>query len=205
MLIFLLLFFVIQPKLKAQAAEAEQLKLDIEKLLQLRSMLSNLQRGYEILNKGYNTIKNISEGNFNLHQNFLNSLLEVSPSVRSYRSIQDIVSTQIQLVDEYKALFRTINGSEQFSSEEIHYVANVYKNLIKESLNNLNALSTVITDGVLRMSDAERLSALDTIYKRSIDELVFFKHFSSQATVLALQRLRANNDVHSVKSMYGLK
>ena len=65
-LIFFLPFFS-----KGQAFETEQLLLDVQKLSQLRQMLADLKKGYEIVYKGYSTIKNISQGSFNLHQAFL--------------------------------------------------------------------------------------------------------------------------------------
>ena len=57
--IFLLLLYV--PCLsQAQTYEAEQLLFDVQKLSQLKQMLADLKKGYEIVYKGYSTIKNIS-------------------------------------------------------------------------------------------------------------------------------------------------
>src|SRR5664279_4463076 len=86
----------------SQSQEAKQLLLDVEKLAQLKNILTDLKKGYEIVSGGYNAIKNISEGNFNLHAVFLNSLLEISPTVKKYRRIVDIVSTQLKIVSQYK-------------------------------------------------------------------------------------------------------
>ncbi len=55
-------------KVSAQADELAELALDIEKLAQFKQILSDLKKGYEILFGGYNTIKNISKGNFELHK-----------------------------------------------------------------------------------------------------------------------------------------
>src|SRR4051812_4125515 len=77
---------------KAQEQEIQQLLLDVEKLAQLKNILTDLKKGYEILSGGYQTIKNISEGNFNLHQTFLDGLLQVSPVVRNYKRVADIIS-----------------------------------------------------------------------------------------------------------------
>ena len=51
-----------------QAQELEELALDIEKLAQFKQILSDMKKGYTILSGGYNTIKNLSQGNFNLHK-----------------------------------------------------------------------------------------------------------------------------------------
>ena len=84
----------------AQADEIAQLVLNIEKLAQFKQILSDMKKGYEILSGGYNTIKNISEGNFSLHKAFLDGLMEVSPTVRNYRRVADITNYQIVLVKD---------------------------------------------------------------------------------------------------------
>src|SRR5690242_21852837 len=83
-----------------QSQEAKQLLLDVEKLAQLKQMLASMKKGYDILHKGYTSIKNISEGNFNLHKTFLDGLLQISPAVRKYKKIADIIDFQIKIVKE---------------------------------------------------------------------------------------------------------
>ncbi|HUQ67577.1 MAG TPA: hypothetical protein VM101_15550, partial [Flavitalea sp.] len=51
----------------SQSDEAQQLLLNVEKLTQLKKILNDMYKGYKIVSKGYNTIKDISEGNFDLH------------------------------------------------------------------------------------------------------------------------------------------
>jgi preprotein translocase subunit YajC len=65
---------------RAQAAEAAQLALNIEKLAQLKSILTSLKKGYDIVSKGYGTIKSLTEGNFNIHKVFLDGLMQDSHS-----------------------------------------------------------------------------------------------------------------------------
>ena len=54
----------------AQSQEAQQLLLNWEKLTQLKAILENMYEGYQVVSKGYNTIKDISQGNYSLHQVF---------------------------------------------------------------------------------------------------------------------------------------
>src|SRR5205085_12086185 len=112
-----------------QSQEAKQLMLDVEKLAQLKLMLQHLKDGYKILQTGYNSIKNISKGNFELHKDFLDGLLQVSPAVRSYKKIADIVGFQLKIVKEYKSAFDEFKGSKHFTADEVSYLAKVYANL----------------------------------------------------------------------------
>ncbi|HUN01276.1 MAG TPA: TerB family tellurite resistance protein, partial [Niabella sp.] len=160
--ILLLCLYSVQTK--AQVQELAQLALNIEKLAQFKQILSDLKKGYEILSGGYNTIKNIAEGNFNLHKTFLDNLLEVSPAVRNYKRVADIMNYQLLLVKEYKTAYQNFKSTEMFNPDEIDYMGRVYSRLFDASLKNLDDLLTVITASKLRMNDEERLSAIDQIF-----------------------------------------
>ena len=187
----------------AQSTEIQQLLLNVEKLAQLKKILSNMKKGYEIVSNGYNTIKDISKGNFNLHEAFLDSLLQVSPTVRKYKKIGEIIIFQTQLVKEYKSAFRRFDASNLFNANEIKYMDNVYSNLFTKSLQNLEELSMVITAGKLRMSDDERLNAIDRIYIDIGDKLVFLRTFNKENNVLAIQRGREMVDTKVSKKLNG--
>lgn len=188
----------------AQSTEIQQLLLNVEKLAQLKKILSNMKKGYEIVSNGYNSIKDISEGNFNLHETFLDALMQVSPTVRKYKKIGDIIIIQTQLVKEYKSAFRRFDASNLFNANEIMYMGNVYSNLFNKSLQNLDELTMVITAGKLRMSDDERLNAIDRIYINMGDKLAFLKTFNKENNVLAIQRGREMVETKVSEKLNGL-
>ncbi|HVM87895.1 MAG TPA: hypothetical protein VMT76_06880 [Puia sp.] len=201
MIVLVLLF---SARVNAQSYELERLILDIEKLAQLKDILSDLYKGYEILNNGYNTIKNISQGNFNLHQAFLDGLLLVSPAVKNYRHVADIIGYQARIVSEYKSAFNVFRQDKHFSPAEISYLSNVYNNLVSGSLANLANLLNVLTDKVMRMSDDERLHAIDEIYVDTKDKYLFLRQFNNSTTILAVQRSVDENDAGTIKKLYPL-
>lgn len=190
---------------KAQVQELAQLALNIEKLAQFKRILSDLKKGYEILSGGYNTIKNIAEGNFNLHKTFLDGLLEVNPAVKNYKRIADIVNYQLLLVKEYKAAYQNFKSSGMFNPDEINYMGKVYSRLINASLKNLDDLLTIITASKLRMNDEERLSAIDKIFADMEDKLTFLRYFNNSASVLSLQRAREQKEIENMKRYEGIK
>jgi len=201
---FLLLILYLPCLSKAQGYEAEQLLLDVQKLSQLKQMLADLKKGYEIVYKGYSTIKNISEGNFNLHQLFLDGLLQVSPAVRNYKKVADIISLQLKIVSEYKSAFKQFKEKGKFTTGEIDYMGKVYSNLFDESVKNLEVLTMILTSGVLRMSDDERLKQIDVLHEDMLDKLTFLRHFNNQNSVLALQREKETSEINLTKKVYGL-
>jgi DNA repair ATPase RecN len=189
----------------AQAQELAELALDIEKLLQFKQILSDLKKGYEILSGGYNTIKNLSQGNFSLHKTFLDDLMKVSPAVSKYKKVSAIIDYQLQLVKEYKRAFGRFKRDNNFNLDEINYIGKVYSNLFDESLKNLDALLNIITADKMRMSDDERLSAIDSIYDEMQNKLSFLRYFNNNTTVLSLQRTKEKNDLSTMRLLYGVE
>jgi hypothetical protein len=187
---------------QAQSQEAVQLILNYEKLQQLEEILDNMYKGYKILTKGYNTIKDIAEGNFNLHQVFLDGLLAVSPAVSNYMRIPTIIQYQQYLISEYKRAFNRFKDDPNLTVREIKYLENVYDNLFKQSLHNLDELLMIVTASKLRMSDEERLQAIDRIYLDMENKLVFLKVFNSSTQMLVMQRARENHDVETLRKLY---
>ena len=80
----------------------------------------------------------------------------------------------------------------------------VYENLFNKSLQNLDELSIVITAGKLRMSDDERIAAIDRIYKDISDKLIFLRSFNNEGSVLAVQRGRELVDTKLSEKLNGL-
>lgn len=190
---------------KAQAEEAEQLLLNWEKLSQLRKILRNMYNGYKIVVKGYTTIKDISEGNFNLHKTFLDGLMEVSPAVKKYRRVAAIIDYELRMVKSCKDAFAQFQQEKTLTIKEVVYLGKVYDNLLQHSLQNLEDLVTVITAGKLRMSDEERLKAIDAIFSRVEEQFAFLKDFNSGTLTLSRQREREQKELEIAKRIQGVK
>ena len=192
-------------KANAQSAEIQQLILNIEKLSQFKKILSDMKKGYELLSGGYKIVKDMSEGNFSLHKTFLDALMQVSPVVRNYKRVGDIVNFQMLLMKESKNGLNRFVKSGNFSEKEISYFEKVYGNLLSQSLRNLDELTMVVTADKLRMSDDERLQAVDEIYQQMQDKLLFLRNFNASSNVLALQRAKEAKDVYASKELQELK
>ena len=187
-----------------QSDEIQQLLLNWEKLQQFEEILNNMYVGYKILDKGYTTIKNISEGNYSIHQLFLDGLMAVNPSVRNYKRIPYIIDYQKLLVKEYKNAYGRFKQDKNFSPQEIEYMVNVYNFLFQASLRNIDDLVMIITATKLRMSDDERMKAIDRIFYDMQSKVIFLRGFNNSTQLLAIQRARAANNVRTLNHIYGL-
>lgn len=201
MMTFLVLLAM--PRLIAQSQEVQQLLLNVEKLAQLKKILVNMYKGYEVVSRGYNTIKDISAGNFNLHKIFLDGLLEVNPLVKKYGRVSDIIQCQVQLVNEYKTALKRFKNSNLFNESELNYLEGIYKELLSKSLQNVNQLGMVLTAGELRMSDDERIKMIDNIYASMLEKLTFLRVFNNENYGLAIQREKEFSEVKRSRQLIG--
>nr|WP_245536741.1 TerB family tellurite resistance protein [Solitalea canadensis] len=188
----------------AQQNEIAQLLLNVEKLNQFKQILKDMQEGYRIVSTGYNAIKDISQGNFSLHKTFLDGLLEVSPAVKNYKRIAEIINMQKVLVGEYKTAFMRFKSSGNFTTAELNYLFNVYDNLLDQSARDLEELVMIVTAGELRMSDDERLTAIDNLFVSLQDKLSFLRSFNNSTAILSLSRSKEHRSINTIQKLYGV-
>jgi len=98
-------------------------------------------------------------------------------------------------MQEYKGAYNYFKGTGSFTLEEINYMEKVYVNLFQQSLKSLDELLMVITASRLRMSDDERLDAIDRIFSDMQDMLTFLRSFNKSTKLLAAQRIQEQAEV----------
>jgi len=199
----LLLAAAIAPA-RGQSFEAQQLLLDWQKLVQEKQILSDLYTGYQMLSKGYTTISDLSHGSFDLHKAFLDGLLAVSPAVKTYRRVADIIRLQEQILAQYHSAWSRFRQDVHFSAGELELIGNVYSGLIDRTVKNLADLTHVLTDGLFRASDGERLDEIDDLYRDMAGNQAFLSSFNNQTALVSLQRSVDLRDYQSVRQLYGL-
>lgn len=190
--------------LKAQTHEATQLILNYEKLVQLRQILDDMYEGYAVLNAGYSKVKNIAEGNFKLHEAFLNELLAISPEVRKYYRVPEIIQFQQRILQEYMITYNQVRNDGVFTVGELAYLYEVYRALFRGSLRNLEELTVILTAGELRMSDFERLEAIDRLHLEMSGILVEVRELNSTVNSLFRKRKRMDSERKSMGALNGI-
>ena len=189
----------------AQTQSLQQLQLDIEKLAQLKMMLSNMYNGYNMMVSGYNNIKDQSLANFNLHKNFLDGLVTISPAVRNDPSISEIFSIHAQILSAYNDTNRKIIQSGLFSADELDYFNNGFAKINMQAGQNLNDLQLLIAPGKLQMNEAERLSAIQRIRADMQTQLSGIRSFMKKVNTLSALRLQMKTDNQSLRNSFGIQ
>lgn len=203
--LFIISFTALPLHTIAQEQEIAQLVLNLEKLNQLRKILQQLYDGYKIVSEGYNKVKKITSGNYKIHELFLDGLYKVSPTVKKYHRVADIIRDQVAILKESKSALKEITAFNVFTNGQIEYVDKVYDRLIDDSMKNLDELLMIITSGQLRMSDDERLKGIDRIYLDIQKKLLFLRSFNNRQKMIAVEKLRDKATDHTLEFLHGLK
>lgn len=192
---------LISVRLSAQVQELEQLRLDLEKLAQFKLMLSEMKSGYQTLDRGYNAVRDAGKANFNLHQNYLDGLLLVSPQVRNHPAVNRIFKGQTQLLADYKSLLSMLKTSNALTSAELNEVMASGDRILSVASADADLLSSVLTPGKLRMSDGERTELIATVDKSIQQQLKKLTELKQEYDKLVVLRLQQKRDMETLKRL----
>lgn len=172
----------------------------LEQIAALQVYIGYARQGYEIVGSGLQTVRNITKGEFGLHDAFISGLKKVSPAVREDVRVAEIISIQIGIV---KA-FGCIGSNGLFSADQLAYIADVSAGVIAECYTDLEELLLVITSGKVEMTDDQRLSRIGSIYERMSDKSAFVQNFCNDVTLVIHQKKMEQNAVENLRRYYGI-
>ncbi len=198
LLITIILLVVFTTSLPAQ----NKFKPLIERIALLQVYLEYLQKGYSIARNGWETVRKITRGEFDLHADYFNSLESVNPEIKKYARIGSIVAIQLNMVKAYKQAYRYAKDCEQFTPDEIDYLSRVFENLLGQAAKDIELLTVVITNNKVKMEDKERLAWIDRIHEYMKDKEKFLYTFNTEMYGLAQTRSGENRDAKVLQKIY---
>jgi len=181
-----------------------QKKYLLQQIAALKVYIEYAQKGYTIAKEGLTTIGDITDGEFNLHGVFFNSLRVVNPQIKNYARVADIIALQVKIVQDYNNSYDWLSGSDAFHGDELDYIQRAYGRLLDNCEAVMDELIAVTTDGQLEMKDDERMARIDALYAQMQDNWTFCKSFGNQSKILAMARLREKNDAITGRALHGI-
>lgn len=188
----------------AQAQELEQLKINLEKLLQLKLMLAQAKQGYQTLTNGYNAVRDVAKGNFDLHKQQMDQLLVVSDQVRLSPAVQQCRNNVVRIEQEVQNWMQVARSLGLFTAKELADMHQDFLLTITLSKDDKQMVELILSDGTLRMSDAERLSLIETICSNSDQYLTAVRRKVKAQTGMAVARAQGKKDRDAIRRLYGL-
>lgn len=180
---------------------ATQIKYSLLNIAKLQLYLSWVKKGINIVDKGLTLIGDIKDGDLNLHTLFFDSHKRVSPEVKKYFRIAEIIRMQAGIVSNYKKALNQFDDFETFNEDEIKYLHKVMDNLIDLLAADIGNLTTILTDGKFEMTDDERVKNIDALYAAVSEKYNFFSGFTNDVKAYGSQRKSELHDLNTIKNL----
>ena len=210
-IIILVLCCLMQYNGKAQLVEEwirqkeTQKKYLLQQIIALHVYLGHVEKGYRISKEGMNAISNIKSGDFDLHASYFTSLQRVSPKVKTYAKVAQIILLQKDIVREYKSMVKTIKGSDLLSSAEVDYINRILASLLYQCEATIEALTAILSPGIYGLNDSERIQRIDDLYETIRDQHRFIQSFGAELKLLVLQKKKEKVDTQRSNWIQGVK
>ena len=159
-----------------------------------------LKQGYQIAHGGLGNISGYLNMESVLHGTYYTRMEVASASVKYNYQVKEILDWQKDILNVFSGV-RSIPG---LSDDEIQYLLNVKAAVLKDCDQQMNLLNYVVSDGKVKMSDAERLALLSNIHKEMLNNYRFAAGFTAQAKIYGQQRLKEKQESQTGQKIYGL-
>jgi len=198
-----LVFIMILPVCGVCQSDAtEQLLLDWKKLASMEAVLGAMKDGFDTLNGNLSQIGQIAEGEEQLRQSWMDSLLIVSSAVKQDPEIEWILESQNRIAEGIRSLqnpglSRTLNAS---GWEKLLESGSAIE---EQSLAGLKDLQQVLTDSLMRMDDGERLTLISGIWQDMQVLEQDWNVLSGEAWLAARNRADRQAEILRLEQLYG--
>ncbi|MFN0290135.1 hypothetical protein [Pedobacter helvus] len=170
----------------------------LNQIAALQVYIGYAKQGYELVGSGLSTVKDITGGEFNLHNAFISGLKKVSPIVASDIRIAEIIAYQLEIARSFNALRK----SGAFVNAHLGYIGLVAEGVLSACHNDLEELLQVITSGKLEMEDGKRIARIVTIHERMMDKAAFTQDFCNDAALLIRQKQIEQRSIENLRRYY---
>jgi ATP-dependent 26S proteasome regulatory subunit len=197
---------IIEAVLEAIKAAIVAADIAVQKVQNATIDLQNIQKQVEneLSQLKLKDIADWTQKQKDLYQEYFDELKQVKNIITYYKRVSDIIDKQKQLVTEYQQAYALVQQDKHFNAGEIKYMYTVYSGIIDESVKSLDQILGIIGAFAVSMSDAERLKIINGSadgIERQISDL---RRFTNQNKQLSLQRSKDQEEVNTVRQLYGL-
>ena len=160
----------------------------VEQIAALQAYIDVAEKGYSLAENGLHTIRDIKNGEFNLHSVFFSSLAVVSSKVANAAEVGEIIRLQASMIRRFSQKLSGYRQNAGLQPAEVAYINQVYAALVSTGQAEITALTNLLTDGALIMTDGERTLAIQLIDADTKSQYRFMESFTNHTDMLTLQR-----------------
>ncbi|CAM4208794.1 hypothetical protein SAMN06265348_10658 [Pedobacter westerhofensis] len=177
-----------------------QKKYLIQQIAALQVYIGYARKGYDIVGKGIHAVKDINNGEFNLHRNFFAALGAVNPSVKGSAVVTQVLNGGFEVISILKSW-----DSSGLNADNRAFVSVVKANLLAECAVELEDFLLIITSGKLDMKDNERLARLELLRTSMENKRGFALAFSGDLDQLTRQREGEQQTINQIRRWHEIQ
>jgi F0F1-type ATP synthase gamma subunit len=168
-----------------------------------------LQNAQKVIETQLNQLKlseiaGVGQQQTDLFSKYYNELYEVKTLISDYEQVKNITQKQSALVREYQSAWSLTRQDDHFTIAELQHIQSVYTGILGESVKNLDQLMVVINSFKTQMSDGQRMELIDRIAKKIDANYFDLKAFNNENILLSFSRTHSQQDMQSLKNLYGI-
>ncbi|MDO6431565.1 hypothetical protein Q4E93_13250 [Flavitalea sp. BT771] len=170
----------------------------------LQMYIGQVEKGYQLVESGLGTIRDIKSGEYNMHNAFYTALGEINPSIRNLAEVIEIAALQVAIVERFTGVLARYGEDSHGHSDQVAYLSEVYTSVLNAGLADVNALLDILTVNKLQLSDDQRAGRIRNLDTAMRDRYAFTMVFTDQADLLARERQAERANLGVVKGLYGI-
>jgi hypothetical protein len=168
-----------------------------------------LQNAQKVIETQLNQLKlseiaGVGQQQTDLFSKYYNELFEVKALITDYEQVKNITERQAALVREYQSAWSLTQQDDHFTVAELQHISAVYTGILDESVKNLDQLMVVINSFKTQMSDSQRMDLIGRIAKKIDTNYFDLKAFNNENILLSFSRSHSQQDMQSLKNLYGI-
>ena len=163
--------------------------------------------GNTVVKKGNDTqaiIKSLEDQTVQLHDEWYTSLLKINSVVANYQQVKSIWSYQSRTMSLYTQNVSQLRSNPYLTPTQIQGIVKGYTTLLAENVGLLDDLTTILTPGAAKMTDAQRLKFINKISDKVTHQYQLVAYFTKRNQTMASQQTQAALDAQTLKKLYGL-
>lgn len=180
------------------------------KVQELQNQTINLQiiqkqAENELSRQNLSEINNWVEKQKDLYKDYYASLKQVKPVIAGSNQVLKIMQQQKELATLYHLASSKTRLDNHFTEKEKTGISNQYSNILDESTRNLHRLVQTVNSNTIQLSDADRIKLINQAGNLLEGLLYKLQTIYSRSQQVSLQRAKDQDDINTIKQLYGLQ
>lgn len=195
---------VLMMTITGTAIAQEDFDVMVEQIVKLQIHIQKVKNGWEIAKDGLDKIGNWTNGEYKLHRDHFDSLVKVNPGIKNSQKVQASRQIYREILREFNLTIVRAQSSGMFAPQEIDYYNQVNERMIKDCRQLIESMTSMVTDGKLKMTDDERMENIDKYHQQMLANYTFTRNFCADIKSVQIARKKYKEDAEQVRKLFGL-